>query len=122
MNAIWIAPHPSVYVQEEMDERHWDRDILAYMMVAGVSNTREALKWFNERPRDEWAKNWSHTRLALDLFFEVGPTDPNLLMGDDAVRLAKAFGTSDEFFANLEREWRRQQAVAKDSDGTERGS
>lgn len=43
-------------------------------------------------------------RLALDLYFEVGPTEPNLRLGDPQ-DIADAFGVDRDFFLNLERAW-----------------
>lgn len=107
----YLMPHPSVYILDEMNERHWDRDVLAYMMVCGLTNTRDALKWYTQRPRKDWESEWGTIRLSLDFYFEVGPTDTNLRMGDSALKFARAFGTSDEFFLNLENAWLRERAA-----------
>jgi hypothetical protein len=101
-----LVPHLCAYIQEELEARNWDLDILAYMMVCGLSNTRDALKWYSATPRETWEKDWQITRLGLDLYFEVGPTDARLRFAEkDACRLARAFGTSDQFFHNIELSW-----------------
>lgn len=81
--------HPSIFIQEEMDARGWDRCELARRMGG----------------------DYRQRRLEIDLYFEVGPAEPNLLIGD-AEDLARAFGVSAEFFRNLEAAWRRQQPGA----------
>lgn len=77
------AWHPSVFIQEEMDARGWSRDDLAIRMGG----------------------DFGVARLALDFYFEAGPADPDLLIGDGA-EFARAFGVSAEFFLNLEKIWR----------------
>jgi hypothetical protein len=80
--------HSSVYVAEEMEARGWDRDRLALEMVGG------------DRER------YGVTRLALDFFFEIGPTDPHCQTGPEmCAQLATAFGVSTELFVNLEKAW-----------------
>ena len=76
--------HPSEFIAEEMAERGWTRYDL-----------------------------WRHMRgdaedmLALDMYFEVGPTAPGMLLGEDmAAKLGRAFGMSAQFFLNLETVWR----------------
>ena len=44
-------------------------------------------------------------RLALDFYFEIGPEEPDLLMGDGE-DFARAFGVSAGYFVNLENAWR----------------
>ena len=80
-------PHPSVFIQEEMDARNWDRWALARRM-GGDSGLN---------------------RLCLDLYFEVGPEKTNMRLGDTADKLAVAFGMSAEFFRNLEALWLRKE-------------
>jgi hypothetical protein len=80
--------HPSVYAAEEMEARGWDRDRLAYEMTV---------------PYDE--KAWGLNRLALDFFFEVGPTDRNCRMGEIADALDLAFNVTSGFFQNIEDMW-----------------
>jgi plasmid maintenance system antidote protein VapI len=77
--------HPSVFMQEEMDARGWTRDDLATEMRC---------------------PNWGVTRLSLDLYFEAGPVEPDMLLGDGE-DFARAFGTSAEFWLNLEAAWRK---------------
>jgi HTH-type transcriptional regulator / antitoxin HigA len=81
--------HPSEFIIEEMEARGWTRDDLALRMGG----------------------DFGINRLSLDFYFEVGPTDPNLLMGDGD-DFARAFGVSAEFFRNLEAVWRKQQPGA----------
>ena len=85
--------HPSVFILEEMKARDWDRDRLASAMCAQMSN-------------EEFGIN----RLALDMYLEVGPNEPNLLL--DTKAIARAFQISEEFWKNLEAAWRAQQIVA----------
>lgn len=86
--ATYVVPHPSHYVLEEMDERGWDRDRLATEIVKACPH-----------------RDWGISRLAIDFFFAVGPTDSACRLGDMAEDLAAAFGTSAELFTNLEKSW-----------------
>lgn len=80
--------HPSEIMTEEMESRGWDRDRLAVEMVSGSDDS------------------YGIVRLALDLYFEVGPTDPRVRIGArTAEQLGRAFGVSPEFFLNLERSY-----------------
>jgi hypothetical protein len=72
-----------------MDVRGWDRDELARRMGG-----------------DEGLN-----RCSIEFYFEIGPTEPNLLIGDGE-DFARALGVSAEFFRNLERSWRKQQPGA----------
>ena len=77
-------PHPSVFIREELEARGWTMDTLAVRMgpESGVN------------------------RLSMDLYFEVGPTEPSFLLGNlTAKQLGKAFGVSPDFFLNLHRAW-----------------
>ena len=77
--------HPSVFILDELDERGWTRDELAVRMGG------------------ESAIN----RLTLDMYFEVGPTEPSLLLGEETARqLGRAFGVSPQFFLRLHAAWR----------------
>lgn len=77
--------HPSELIQEELDERGWTRDDLALRMGGATSLNR----------------------LTLDMYFDVGPNEPNLLLGEETSRqLAKAFGVSPKFFLDLHSAWR----------------
>lgn len=89
--AIPTAFHPSEYIKEEMEARGWSRDRLATEMAGDY---------------DADPNEWGITRLALDMFFEVGPIDRNARIGDVmAGQLGKAFGVSKELFLNLEQSW-----------------
>jgi hypothetical protein len=81
-------PHPSHYIQEEMDARGWTRDRLATAMMSKGDG-----------------EDWEIHRLAIDLYFEVGPTDPCLLIDEDS--FARAFGVSEGLFLNLQAAWQR---------------
>lgn len=100
------AVHPSVYVLEEMEARGWDRDLLAWFMVLGTDKP-EALDRLRRDAEGyaEQGEQWQRTRLALDIYFEVGPTDRHLHLGKMAQDLSAAFGASDSLFENLERAW-----------------
>jgi len=76
------AFHPSVFIRDEMEARGWDRIELANRMGG----------------------DWRHRLLELDLYFEAGPHEPNLRIGDGK-DFSRAFGISAEFFRNLETAW-----------------
>lgn len=77
--------HPSRYIQDELDERGWTLDDLAIRMGG----------------------DFGINRVALDFYFEVGPTEPNLLLGDHTSRqLCVAFDVSPQLFLNLHAAWR----------------
>lgn len=76
------TPHPSIHALEEMFERRWTLDDLCF----AIDGTQE-------------------TRLTLELFFLVGPSEPNMQMGKLCEELDKAFGVSLGFFAKLEAGW-----------------
>lgn len=82
-----MSEHPSVLMQEEMDERGWDRDHLATAMMSASDD------------------KWDVHRLAIDLYFELGPTDRRLRLGSGAAAYARAFGSSVELWLNLESAW-----------------
>jgi hypothetical protein len=93
------AFHPSVFIIEEMEARGWDRWELARRMGG----------------------DYRQRRLEIDLYFEVGPGEPDLRIGDGE-DFALAFGCSAEFFRNLEKIWLtwlrdRQPAPGGRSDG-----
>ncbi len=78
--------HPSVFIQEEMDARGWDRDMLALKMGPA----------------------FGRNRLVLDIYFEVGPTNLNMLLGQRlATQIGQAFGVSPEMLLNLHAAWAR---------------
>ncbi|WP_424138645.1 hypothetical protein [Roseomonas chloroacetimidivorans] len=76
--------HPSEFIQEELEARGWSRDDLAQRMGGDVAVNR----------------------LALDIYFEVGPDEPLLLLGGSAEGMSRAFGVSVDLLLNLERAWR----------------
>jgi hypothetical protein len=74
--------HPSVFIQEEMDARGWSREELAIRMGGDpVVNL-----------------------LSIDLYFEVGPVESDLRIGD-CNDFARAFNCEAAFFRNLEAAW-----------------
>lgn len=80
--------HPSELIRDEIEARGWSLDELAMRMVGG--------------DREQFGVQ----RLALDFYFECGPTEPNLRMGDDSARMmAAVFDVSTDYFINLERAW-----------------
>ena len=85
------VPHPSVFIQEEMDARGWDRWALAHRMGGD--------------PRIK--------HLELDMYFEVGPEKTTMRMGPTGDDIARAFDVSPEFFRNMERAWLASQGVAE---------
>lgn len=88
------ADHPSWFIQEEMDARGWSLDDLALKMPG------------------EFGLN----RLSLDFYFEVGPTTPNMIIGQaTADKLGVAFDVSPDFFLNLETAWRNRQPTRKEN-------
>lgn len=74
--------HPSVFIIEEMVARGWDRWELARRM--GGDHRQRCLE--------------------IDLYFEAGPGEPDLRIGDGE-DFALAFGCPAEFFRNLEAAW-----------------
>jgi hypothetical protein len=82
------AFHPSVFIIEEMEARGWGRWELARRMGG----------------------DYGQRRLEIDLYFDVGPQEPGLRIGDGE-DFARAFGVDAEFFLNLETAWLRWKAV-----------
>ena len=82
--------HPSVFIREEMRERKW--------------SLRELARRMGTDPQI--------TVLGLHLYFKCGPTEPNLRLGNDIERLARAFGSSADYWRNLEKAWVESQAPA----------
>lgn len=79
------VPHPSEFIREEMAARGWTVWGLARRMGDPEVST---------------------SVLVLDLYFEAGPNNPELRIGEkDALALAKAFGVDPEFIRNLEKAW-----------------
>lgn len=80
--------HPSELIRDEIEARGWSLDDLA-MRMAG-------------RDREQFGIQ----RLALDFYFDVGPTEPDLRMGEDSARMmAAVFDVDTDYFINLERAW-----------------
>ena len=80
--------HVAEYIQEEMDARGWDIGDVAVRM--------------GSQARHDYGVNY----LALEMLLSV--RDKNLLMGDEmAEGLSRAFGSSKEFWINLDSTWRR---------------
>lgn len=89
-----MSDHPSVLMREEMEARGWDLDRLATAMLAAEDG------------------HWQAHRLALDLYFELGPTDRAILMGQESAEaFARAFGTSPELWLSLHADWCRSGEV-----------
>ena len=74
--------HIGEFVREEMACRGWSVSDIARSMDGDVSENT----------------------LALELLLNV--QDPGLLLGDMAKGLAKAFGTSEQLWVNIDRAWR----------------
>ncbi len=94
MTAVCLPPagtpsetwHPSEFIREELKARGWTMDVLAVRMGG----------------------DFGSNRLSLDLYFEVGPNAPNLMLGPEtAEQLGKAFRTSADYWRNLHIAWRR---------------
>lgn len=84
------VPHPSEFIAEELIARGWSADELAWRMSDGTG------------------QDAGICRLALDMYDEVGPSEPKMHVGTvTAERLGKAFGVSGDFFLNLEDMWRK---------------
>lgn len=80
------VPHPSEFLQEELDARGWDNADLAIRMGGDPAINL----------------------LASDMYRLVGPNDPRMLLGAEmSAQLSKAFGVSAEFFLNLHAAWAR---------------
>lgn len=80
------APHPSVYILEEMAARGWSTTILALAMPG----------------------NSSANYAAMVVYLTIGPNDPSVRISKEtAVALAQAFDVAPELFTNLERAWLR---------------
>jgi len=81
-----VTVHPTEFIQAELDARGWGLDELAIEM-GGIAC-------------------FGINRLALDLYFAVGPGDSNCRLGEEmAEGLAEAFGVSKNFFIHLENSW-----------------
>jgi len=75
---------PSEYIEEEMNARGWSVEDLARRMGG----------------------NYGVTVLSLQLLFAV--QDTHLMLGEKTAKgLARAFGTSEALWTNLDAQWRR---------------
>jgi hypothetical protein len=83
------CPHPSIFIQEEMETRGWDRWTLARHMGG----------------------DYRLRRLEIDLYFEVGPDEPNMRLGRTGKDIARVFDVSPEFLHNLEAAWLKSQGI-----------
>lgn len=84
----WCQPealHPSVYIREEMKARGWNEAMTARYMRRNDHATARAI---------------------LHMYLTEGPTDKTLRI--NAYDFARAFGTTPEFWNNLEAEWLRK--------------
>ena len=78
------APHPSVYILEEMAARGWSTIILALAMPG----------------------NSSANYAAMVVYLTIGPSDPCIRISKEtAAALAQAFDVAPELFTNMERSW-----------------
>lgn len=77
------AFHPSIFIKDELEARHWSIGDLAKAMEG------------------DYGINY----IALEFYLEIGPEEPGLRMNDTAVAISKAFGVDSDFFSNLERSW-----------------
>lgn len=81
--------HPSVFILEEMAARDWNRDRLASAMCEKMSDREFGIQ-----------------RLTLDFYLDIGPNESGLRMGKPGIRaFARAFGTSEKLWKNLEEAW-----------------
>jgi HTH-type transcriptional regulator/antitoxin HigA len=88
VTAIPLAFHPSEFIQDELDARGWTLADLAARMGS---------------------ESYALNRLSLDMYFAVGPTEPNCRIGEEtAERMGRAFDVSPQFFLNLEAAWLRE--------------
>ena len=71
--------HPAEFIQGELSERGWSTQYLAELIGGDVAVNL----------------------LALDLYMVV--RDPDVRLGSLASELSRAFGVSEQYFANLER-------------------
>lgn len=79
--------HPSTFIKDEMAARRWTPDHLALAMAASVAGDPAVC------------------RLKIDLYFEVGPTDERLRLGNTGLEIDAAFGLSPGFLHRLEATW-----------------
>ena len=80
--------HPAIFIQEELDERGWTLRDLVFRMR-----------------RYESEKDWAVNMLAFELYMAV--REKGVLLGEEMAHdLSVAFGTSVEFWVNLDAAWR----------------
>lgn len=77
------VPHPAWYIREEMDARDW-----------GIPSMARAM-----------GGDYGINALALGMYLDVGPNEPNCRLGDMANDIARAFDVSVEFIKNMEAAW-----------------
>jgi hypothetical protein len=83
--------HPTTFIDEELDARGWSRDMLVIAMEPHMGDVERF-----------------EAKMMVDMYFQIGPTDTRLRLGDKMVMgLSGAFGTSREFWQNLEAAWLR---------------
>jgi hypothetical protein len=85
-------PHPSVWILDFLEQRG---ELTLDHVAAGMC----------EATGDGFDREWQVNRLALDLYFAVGPTDSRCRLGEMAAKLDRAFERRPGFFAALERKW-----------------
>lgn len=79
-----LTTHPRAYILEEMQARGWSPQELAERLGAGEDGGLNALGWC--------------------LYFAAN--DPGVRLGEEsAADLARVFGTSAEFWLELEQQW-----------------
>lgn len=87
-------PHPTEIIEDELLARGWTADELAARMCEGKQ------------------EDWGFHRLALDFYFEIGPDDTNMRLGEVLTKaIASAFGINPGFLTNLENAWLRSKGV-----------
>lgn len=77
------AFHPSEYIKDELEARGWSISDLA------------------KRIPGDYGVN----HLAIEMYLDCGPEEPDMRMGDMAEQIATAFGVSCTLFRNLENAW-----------------
>jgi len=85
--------HPSEFILDEMKARGWSRDDLALRM----------------------GDDFGIQRLALDFYLDVGPDARNMRITPEY--FARAFGTSEELWKNLENAWLKGDASTQTEQG-----
>lgn len=94
MGSVLINPHPHIseFIQDEMDARGWTRDRVALRMGG----------------------DFGINKLALDMLMEIH--DVNVILGQQANDLSRAFGVSAQYFHNIHNGWLADQAkIANDN-------